>query len=122
MTTMHRVEARFDNKHRAVVPSALMAAAGLTYDQALVIVAEPGRVVIEDREASLARIRDNILSMVRTADDGTTWDAVAEVRAMRDEDIELSDQNLARRAADAERRSSDESAARGQALLDALGL
>lgn len=118
---MNRTEARFDAKHRAVVPGALMAAAGLDYAQALVIVAEPGRLVIEDRHASLDRIRNDILSMVRPPD-GTTWDAVADMRALRNEDIEISDRNLARCAAEAERRSPEESAARGQALLDALGL
>jgi hypothetical protein len=122
MTTMNRTEARFDAKHRAVVPGALMAAAGLDYSQALVIVAEPGRLVIEDREASLARIREDILSMVRPPADDPTRDAVADVRAMRDEDNEISERNSARRTAEAEQRSPEESEAHGRALLDALGL
>lgn len=72
-------------------------------------------------DKSLARARDELLARLGVRPDAS-WDAVADVRAMRDEDNEVSDHNFARRLAEANARPPEVVAARGQALLDALGL
>jgi bifunctional DNA-binding transcriptional regulator/antitoxin component of YhaV-PrlF toxin-antitoxin module len=109
-------EARFDAKRRTVVPSHIWELAGLRPDLHLVIVAEPGRIVIETAEAAQDHIREQVWSMFA----GSTGDSTRDIREMREEDVAVADRNAEHRTAVHVDEAT--SAARGKALLSALGL
>lgn len=101
-------------KGRVVLPAAVRRAANIAEGDA--VVARPigdGRVVIE----TVQSIRERVWGAAPTA---SGLDTTTEVRAMRAEDNDVSDQAFARRA-DAGGSETD-SAAAGAALLARLGL
>lgn len=102
---------RLGEKGRVVVPAEVRRAAGLTADSEVVIRAEgEGRVVIETADAARKRVWD--------AAPPPSGDATSDVRAMREEDSRIADENAAARS----RASADPEEDPGQRLLEALGL
>jgi len=101
-------------KGRVVLPAAVRRAAGIEEgDQVVARPAGEGRVVIE----TVRSIRERVWA---AAPDASGLDTTTEVRAMRAEDNDVSDQGFARRAA--VNGSETDSAAAGAALLARLGL
>ena len=109
--TVVSVPARLGEKGRVVVPAELRKFAGFHADTQVVMWSDgEGRIVMETREAARRRIWD--------AAPAADIDATADVRAMRDEDTQISDQNAKRRST---HRSKGSDAA-AQRLLSELGL
>jgi len=101
-------------KGRVVLPAAVRRAASIAEgDQVVARPVGEGRVVIETVRAIRVRVWG-------AAPDASGLDTTTEVRAMRAEDNDVSDQGFARRAA--VNGSETDSAAAGAALLARLGL
>ncbi|TFV57748.1 hypothetical protein E4P41_13900 [Geodermatophilus sp. DF01-2] len=110
------LELRMDAKRRVALPSVLLEAAGIENPTRLLAYAEsPGRFVIATPEAAVAAASQRIWADLDPTDSG--YDASADVRAMRDEDVRVADRNAAARADSDEQADED-----GRRLLAALGL
>lgn len=97
-------------KGRVLIPVAVRRAAELADGADLVVRSDgPGRIVVETRDAVRARVWAD-------APTPAGLDTVADVRAMRDEDVEISDRQSAARSAT----TAGEDA--GERLLEFLGL
>jgi len=112
---MIRARTTIGPKGRTIIPAAARRAAGMVEGQELVVLAEGwGRLRLATREA----LQDEVWAAA-PADDGGP-DAVADVRAMRDEDNRLADAAAQRAAA----RGADDAGgidSIGAELLRALG-
>lgn len=118
MTTLASMDVTIDSRRRPALPARLMEEAGMRPgDHVRVRVAGAGRLVIETAAASREAARDRIRAKVEPI--SVDRDVVAEVRAGRDEDNRVADENAARRGV---LENEEHSAQRGEALLAALGL
>lgn len=106
---------KLDDKGRVGLPASIRADAGLDSSDALVaVVVGPGRILLETRAAIQRAVWE-------AAPGAVAQDATSSIRELRRGDAEMSDANIARRARQ-QAPTQEESEARGEELLRALGL